>query len=634
MKNFGEYIRSKRSKLQEKDKSFSQRQVSLRIGIEPSYLSKIERGLPVALSEEKIVALAEVLGEDSDYLLALGGKISGDVQEIIKKRAMLFSRLVRGMKDLPDEAIEENNEFKQVQGQLHRLHDLASISAFQFCADTEKSYWTRQAPSILRIDQDTTPCMDSIIQALDPVERQRFHEARELALKNTEAFHCELKLASPRGTPGYIQIWGYFEADEGLDETSVLGIIQDTTEIVQLRNEIQAANDSLQTTFNEQGLKLSTAIEKLTAEINSRRELEIQLKKMNEEITEQANIQNSFFKDRAYSLRSLMNKFISEQSVAGTNKSHALNINRISSKINDMGDFLASKQGLSPEEGSFNPNEVLTTTFTEFEADFKLNKINLSSFTAPDLPDFVVSDKRRLEQVLTALLEMFLLNTPWGYVHISASIEPESNSLALSMASPSKNKPVEMDSFYPGSPSGVSAYESSPAQLVGPLLDMLNGTISIDNPMNVGVLINILIPIKIADPQRVPEEKETLGKNILVVEDDKHSLLYISKVLENRGYEVTSTANGEEALKESSSKEFEAILLDIQLPDINGIQVSDTIRRNPDSPNQKTPIIAVTAHATPADRERYATAGFDGFIPKPFEIDALTEELTKHIKTN
>ena len=106
MKNiFGKYIREKRELLRENDTSYSLRKVAGAIQVQPSYLSKIERGDEAPPSEEKIVLLANVLGEDPDVLLALAGKVSTDLKETIRKRPQLFSRLIREIKDLPDHAI-------------------------------------------------------------------------------------------------------------------------------------------------------------------------------------------------------------------------------------------------------------------------------------------------------------------------------------------------------------------------------------------------------------------------------------------------------------------------------------------------------------------------------------------------
>ena len=103
---FGSYIREKREALRAKDRSYSLRQVAGRIGVEPSYLSKIERGEHQAyLIEGKIKVLANELNEDPDVLLALSGKVSQDIQEIIRKRPQIFAELIREIKDMPDHAV-------------------------------------------------------------------------------------------------------------------------------------------------------------------------------------------------------------------------------------------------------------------------------------------------------------------------------------------------------------------------------------------------------------------------------------------------------------------------------------------------------------------------------------------------
>ncbi len=102
---FGKFIHEKRMNLLEENKKYSLRQVAQRIGIQPSYLSKIERGEQSYLSEEKILALANDLNEDPDVLLALNGKVSIDIQEIIRKRPQLFAQLIRELKNIPDHAV-------------------------------------------------------------------------------------------------------------------------------------------------------------------------------------------------------------------------------------------------------------------------------------------------------------------------------------------------------------------------------------------------------------------------------------------------------------------------------------------------------------------------------------------------
>ena len=103
--SFAAYIRERRERLRSQDRRYSVRRVAQRIGVQPAYLSKIERGDFAPPSEEKIRLLAQELGEDTDLLLAMAGKVSQDLQAIIRARPQLFADLIRQLKDLPDGAI-------------------------------------------------------------------------------------------------------------------------------------------------------------------------------------------------------------------------------------------------------------------------------------------------------------------------------------------------------------------------------------------------------------------------------------------------------------------------------------------------------------------------------------------------
>ena len=105
MQRFGAHIRELREKLLEDNKEFSVRKVAIRIGVEPAFLSKVERDIVPPPSEAKIIALADLLGADRDVLLAMAGKVSSDVLEVIRNRPVLFAELVRRLKEEPDHAV-------------------------------------------------------------------------------------------------------------------------------------------------------------------------------------------------------------------------------------------------------------------------------------------------------------------------------------------------------------------------------------------------------------------------------------------------------------------------------------------------------------------------------------------------
>ena len=105
MTHFGQHLRGLREERRKGDRKFSLRQVAQRVGIEPAYLSKIERGDVQPPSEATTIRLAEEIGEDPDVLLAMAGKVSSDLQEIIRKRPRLFADLIRQLKKVPNNAI-------------------------------------------------------------------------------------------------------------------------------------------------------------------------------------------------------------------------------------------------------------------------------------------------------------------------------------------------------------------------------------------------------------------------------------------------------------------------------------------------------------------------------------------------
>lgn len=105
MNHFGTTVRHIRERLRAHDRRYSVRQVARRVGIEPAYLSKIERGDVAPPSEATTVRLAQELGEDPDVMLALAGKVSADLLATIRSRPRLFADLIRRLKEAPDDEV-------------------------------------------------------------------------------------------------------------------------------------------------------------------------------------------------------------------------------------------------------------------------------------------------------------------------------------------------------------------------------------------------------------------------------------------------------------------------------------------------------------------------------------------------
>jgi two-component system cell cycle response regulator DivK len=118
--------------------------------------------------------------------------------------------------------------------------------------------------------------------------------------------------------------------------------------------------------------------------------------------------------------------------------------------------------------------------------------------------------------------------------------------------------------------------------------------------------------------------------SILYIEDDSLNRILIHRVLNAEGYDVTFAENATEALYHLANKDYNLILMDINLPDIDGYSLTTHLRGNPKYKN--TPIVALTANVMKGDRERSLESGCDGYIQKPIDVDALPNQIRVFLK--
>ena len=116
-----------------------------------------------------------------------------------------------------------------------------------------------------------------------------------------------------------------------------------------------------------------------------------------------------------------------------------------------------------------------------------------------------------------------------------------------------------------------------------------------------------------------------LGFRILVAEDNPVNQRLVTQILEKRGNTVGVAANGREALSLLESQTFDLVLMDVQMPEMDGIETTAAIRQKEKVTGAHIPIIAMTAHAMKGDRERCLDAGMDGYVPKPIRLQELFE---------
>lgn len=119
-------------------------------------------------------------------------------------------------------------------------------------------------------------------------------------------------------------------------------------------------------------------------------------------------------------------------------------------------------------------------------------------------------------------------------------------------------------------------------------------------------------------------------KRILLVEDNDTNMYLISFILRKKGYEVLEAKTGEEGVELAIKERPDLIIMDIQLPDIDGLEATRRIRES--KADGEVPIIALTSYAMTGDREKALKAGCNGYLEKPINPDTIIGEIEKYIK--
>lgn len=118
------------------------------------------------------------------------------------------------------------------------------------------------------------------------------------------------------------------------------------------------------------------------------------------------------------------------------------------------------------------------------------------------------------------------------------------------------------------------------------------------------------------------------GKSILLVEDNCDNRALMIDMMEYMNCKLDIAANGEEAIEKWKANDYDLIIMDIQMPKMNGYQASEEIRRLEDT-SERVPILALTASALTSDRDKCFTSGMDDYLSKPINIDMLEKKLTE-----
>lgn len=325
----------------------------------------------------------------------------------------------------------------------------------------------------------------------------------------------------------------------------------------------------------------------------------------------------------------------------------SMNLLRILSDILDISRIEAGKFELVDEH--FNINEVISPVVDTYSKEAAAKGLAFRYEVAPDVPTELEGDPVRLRQILFNLVGNAVKYTETGEVQLQVhtlSYGTDTSRIPLhfvvhdtGLGIPDQKMSdifetfTQVDSSYSRRFGGVGLGLA----IVKRLVRMMDGSLAMDSEPGRGTDVHVTLPLKYTanteGAQPAPEAaaiESASGRplRVLVVEDETVNRFYAVRMLEKLGHETVEAADGESALQKLAGEKFDVVLMDIQMPRLDGVSATRRIREDTSGDfDPDIPIIAMTAYAMPGDEDEFINAGMDDYLAKPVEAEALAEAL-------
>jgi len=318
--------------------------------------------------------------------------------------------------------------------------------------------------------------------------------------------------------------------------------------------------------------------------------------------------------------------------------------------LNDILDFSRIEAGkVLFEKTPFNLRAAVDSVVTMMESKALLKNLRLTSFIDTKIPPTIIGDSVRLRQILLNLVSNAIKFSDKGEVSLTISIiEENADNLIIEfiikdtgIGIPVEKQKKIFESFEQATTDTVRKFGGTGLGLsiAKQLVELQGGEIFVESEPAQGSAFHFRLSF-LKDKGKAPKresvkngtEKPGLssknGKDIrvLVVEDNPINQMLIVKVLKKQEFEIDLAENGVIALDKYKNNTYDIILMDVQMPEMDGYETTKNIRRMDDS-KKDIPIIAMTAHTIKGEQERCIEVGMNDYIPKPFNVTELFEKI-------
>ena len=331
-----------------------------------------------------------------------------------------------------------------------------------------------------------------------------------------------------------------------------------------------------------------------------------------------------------------------------TVKSSADALLQIIDDILDVSKIEAGKLELHPI--AFRLRDALSDTLEVLAARAAEKDIELACQVSNRITDFLIGDSTRLRQILMNLVGNAIKFTDKGEVFVTVEGEGETGpdgSLALhfvvtdtGIGIPTEKQEIIFESFVQADGSMTRRYGGTGLGLAicSQLVKLMSGRIWVESQVGRGssfhFIVRMLTDQRAAGEQRLVEErlkKSVHSMRILLAEDNEINQQVALEFLQMRGHQVRITNNGRDVLQALAAERFDIVLMDLQMPQMDGFQATAAIREKEKTTGDHIPIVAMTGYAMKGDRERCLDAGMDAYICKPVRCQELFDIVERFI---
>lgn len=397
-------------------------------------------------------------------------------------------------------------------------------------------------------------------------------------------------------------------------------------------------------------------------DITPQKKLQEDLIRAKEEAERARQAEKEFLAHMSHEIRTPLNAVVGMANLLGTTQLNAdqreyVNdiqyagdiLHGLISEVLDISKIESGEVQMSPSE--LNVNDVLAMVCKTMEHRAREKHNTISYSIHQKVPANILADRNFVNQILLNLIGNAVKFTENGTIDVEVNYESETKEKGKLLVNvkdsgigidQDKLKKVfepykqEKDSFTQSRHGGTGLGLSIVRQLVR----IHGGTVKVSSEKGKGSVFSFSLGISVAegkftqskDNEKSKESYAILAdKQVLVAEDSYLNQKYIKGLLKQWGVDCIFASDGEQAVLEAGKEKYDVILMDMQMPIMNGYEATQQIRNAKENPNAKTPILALTASALLDEREKALAAGMDDHLTKPFTPDQLLNYLTTHL---